>query len=163
MRTNAQRSDSGFAIGDRLARSLLDRRSTLHFRQSIPAERRRVFCALTLPEYMELWLAIPGIAPGCALAAADGQSFSFYCFDAESSPFAIRCAYRICNDNELLFDWKHDLIFSQHDCLVRIRLMGEFERTNLELTHLGLHKSVLKWHRELWENSLTRLSSLFQT
>jgi len=163
MRANAQGSDPGFAMRDRLGRSLLERRSTLHFAKSIPAERRRVFCALTLPEYMESWLAIPGAAPGCLMVAADGKGFSIYCSDAESAHFTIRCSYGTCKDDELLFDWKHDLIFSKRDCLVRIRLKGEFERTNLELIHLGLHKSMLKWHRELWKNSLARLFSLFQT
>lgn len=162
MRMDGQRSDPGFAVEDGLGRSLFPRRSALRFGKSIPAERRRVYCALTLPEYMESWLSIPGAAPGCVTVETDNQSFSIYCLDVESARLSIRCSYRTCNNKRLLFDWKCDSLRTARTCLVQIRLVGEFERTNLELIHLGLDPSKINWHHELWDKSLARLSSLFQ-
>jgi uncharacterized protein YndB with AHSA1/START domain len=147
-------------VRGRAARSPLGECSTLYFARSIQAERRRVFCALTVPEYIESWLTIPGAVLGGVLLTHN-QSFSIFCLDGQDAHFTIRCSYKVCKRAKLVLDWKHDSIHSLHPCLVKIRLMGEFERTNLELIHVGLDQSMLEWHRELWETSLTRLSSLF--
>lgn len=161
MQTSVLRSRPNFATRDRSSRPLPHRSTTLYFGTSIPAERRRVFCALTVPEYMESWLAIPGAPSGRVIVATQNHSFSICCLDGESARFTIRCSYKACKQNKLFFDWKHDSMHTERHCHVRIRLMGEFERTSLELIHMGLAPSMLEWHRELWETSLARLFTLF--
>lgn len=160
MQTNSLGLRPRFAIRDQSSRSRLDARSTVHVEKSIPAERQRVFFALTVPEYMEAWLVIPGAAQGRAIVRPDEQSFSISYLDG-AARFSIQCFYQACNKEKLLFDWKHDGAGSAHASFVTMRLMGEFERTNLELIHIGLDQSMLDWHRKLWEGSLARLFTLF--
>ena len=160
MQTNALGSQPRVAIRNQSKRSEHDKCSTVHVGRSISAERQRVFLALTVPEYMETWLVIPGAAQGRVMVARDTDSFSVYCLNGDGHS-TIRCSYRTCNSDKLLFLWRHDAVLSTHPSLVTIRLMGEFERTNLELIHTGLDQSMLGWHQELWDTSLARLSSLF--
>lgn len=159
MQTNALGSQPGSAIRDRSGGLLADR-CPLHLAESLPAERQRVFYALTVPEYMEAWLAIPGAPRGRAAVTKDKEGLSICCL-GEDTDYTIQCTYRVCNRSKLLFDWKHHANFSTSSSLVTIRLMGEFERTNLELIHFGLKHSLHGWHRKFWEVSLAQLSRLF--
>lgn len=128
---------------------------------SIPAERQRVFQAIVLPEYMEAWLNIPGASLGCARITSSQNSFSICCSGAQGGRFSISCLYRLCKRNRVLFDWKHETEGSLSLSSVSIRLLGDFERTTLELVHVGLHQRILPWHRDLWEASLAHLCRLF--
>lgn len=160
MQTNVIRSRPRSGIGNRTDAPRLDKRAPLYISGSLPAERKRVFYALTMPEYMEAWLAVPGVSPGCICVRARNGSFSI-CWVADGTPFTIGCNYRVCNRSKLLFDWKHDTNSSITASLITIRLMGEFERTDLELIHFGLDPSVQEWHRKLWQASFAQLSRLF--
>ena len=158
--TNAVGSQPTFTIRTQSNGAPLDKHPVVHVAKNIPAERRRVFFALTVPEYMESWLAIPSAPPSRVVVRAQKHGFSISCLEGET-PHSIRCCYRACDSNKLIFDWKHDAILSTRPSLVTIRLIGEFERTNLELTHSKLDQASARWHREFWEVSLTRLSRLF--
>lgn len=158
--TNAVGSQPIFTTSSQSTGATLDKRPAVHLAKIVPAERRRVFFALTVPEYMESWLAIPSAPPGRVIVRAHKHSFSISYLEGETT-HSIRCCYRACDSNNLIFDWKHDAILSTRPSLVTIRLIGEFERTNLELTHSKLDQASARWHREFWEVSLTRLSRLF--
>jgi hypothetical protein len=45
--------------------------------------------------------------------------------------------------------------------VVKIRLQGDFGRTTVHLTHVGLSESEQSWYSQLWEASLERLAGLF--
>lgn len=161
MHTNSLGSRPTYVSTDQSNDSRPGRRSALHIAQSIPAERQRVFLALTVPEFMESWLAIPNVPPDRVIVPTQDHGFSVRCLEGEASHFTIRCAYRACDSNKLRFDWKQDAALSTRPSLVTIRLMGESDRTDLDLKHISLGKSLLQWHSELWQTSLARLSSLF--
>lgn len=160
MQTDAIESRPISATGNRTDAPRRDKRAPLHISGSVPAERKRVFYALTMPEYMEAWLAVPGVSPGCICVRTRNGSFSIRCI-ADGAPFTIGCNYRVCNRSKLFFDWKHDTNPPIATSLVTIRLMGEFERTDLELIHFGLDPSAQDWHRKLWQASFAQLSRLF--
>jgi hypothetical protein len=45
--------------------------------------------------------------------------------------------------------------------IVKIRLLGDFGRTTVHVTHVGVTTSNQHWHRGLWESSLKKLGRLF--
>ena len=45
--------------------------------------------------------------------------------------------------------------------VVRMRLLGDFERTTVDVMHAGISEVCQAWYRELWETSLDKLSRLF--
>jgi len=44
---------------------------------------------------------------------------------------------------------------------VKIRLEGDFGRTAVYVTHVGLELSDWQWHQEHWEASLEKMCKLF--
>ena len=127
--------------------------------RSVRADRQRILRALTLPEYIETWLAVPGVRPGHTSVSLLEDSFLISCFCIERSTFHILCNYKVCRRGKLIFSWSrgNDL----PPGLVTIRLLGDFGRTTVQVTHSGLCQAEADWHQELWENSLEKLSSLF--
>ena len=46
-------------------------------------------------------------------------------------------------------------------CVVGVRLEGDFGRTAVHVTHLGLEPTVRQWHQDLWESFLPKMCKLF--
>jgi hypothetical protein len=64
----------------------------------------------------------------------------------------------------MIFTWKKGPAPNAGLSLVTIRLIGDFARTTLRLSHGGLlSKTEYHWHRAFWEGSMGRLQSLFQS
>jgi uncharacterized protein YndB with AHSA1/START domain len=137
--------------------------AVLSFEVSIQADARRLFHALTTPEYLEAWLCLPGERPGCSIiAASTGQDFviEHSCDGAPSVLISGR--YLVCRRRSLAFSWRVDGDLNVCETKVDIRLRGEFERTKLMLRHSGFaSRHDFAWHRILWNASLSRLAALF--
>ena len=130
---------------------------------TVQADARRLFHALTAPEYLETWLCLPGERPGCStMAASTGQDFVIeHSCDGVPSVL-ISGRYLVCRRRSLTFSWSVDGDLNVRETKVDIRLRGEFERTKLILLHSGLTSSHdFAWHRTLWNVSLGRLAALF--
>ena len=130
---------------------------------SIRADIRRLFHALTVPEYMEAWLSVPGERPGCATVAVrsnDDYVIEHFCEGRPS--FTMSGRYRVCRRRSVAFSWRIDGDLSVPETEVEIRLRGDFERTTLALRHTGFasrHDSA--WHEALWNASMGRLVSFY--
>lgn len=138
--------------------------SALSFTVSLNAERRRVFHVLTISEYMETWLAVPGRHPESPIhVVSNTDGFHIRYFDEMEIPATLVGAYQTFRTAKTNFLWRRAVDADPEPSIVKIRLNGDFERTTLCLTHTGL-KSVedLQWHTQLWEQSLDKLSSLFE-
>ena len=128
---------------------------------SVKADRHRVFQALTVPEYIEAWFSAPDTIEGSTevFAGAGFLSISYLCLQGERS--RIRCSYRVCRRSKLLFTWEHNALSEASSSVVKIRLLGDFGRTTVVVTHVGLAIPRQKWHQGLWESSLGKLRKLF--
>src|SRR4051812_33619013 len=130
---------------------------------SIQADTRRLFHALTAPEYLETWMSLPGERPGCSTVAARNDDEYLIEHSCDGSPSVlISGRYLVCRRRNLVLSWRVDGDRNLSETKVDIRLRGEFERTKLVLTHSGFgsrHDSA--WHRTLWTASLNRLAALF--
>jgi hypothetical protein len=128
----------------------------------IHADRQRLAQALSLPEYMETWLDIPNAAPGSVRVTRNEAEYDIQCLASDSTPVRIHGTYRAVRSTRVVFTWRKDTAGSSVESLVRVALSGDFAYTRLLLSHMGLtSEREYQWHREVWHNSLARLSRLY--
>lgn len=136
----------------------------LSFTISVNADRRRVFHVLTIAEYMETWLSVPGrhqLSPINVKSDADG--FHVQYFDEDGTLTALIGSYHTFRTAKTQFFWRKIGASESDQSFVKIRLNGDFERTTLCLTHNGFSTDrERRWHAQLWDGSLKKLSSLFE-
>ena len=131
---------------------------------SVDADRHRLFQALTVPEYMEAWISVPGTGKDQQImASCTPESYRILARNGACLLACIGGFYRVCRRSKLVFTWKKGTTTAAgFSSLVTIRLLGDFARTTLCLSHSGLaSKAEYLWHRAFWEGSLERLRALF--
>lgn len=130
---------------------------------SIRADARRLIHALTVPEYLEAWLSLPGQHPECSTTAArDDQDFAVEHFCDGRLSVLISGTYLVCRRRNVIFSWRVEGELCVPPTEVDIRLRGDFERTTLILRHTGFaSRHDLAWHRALWNASIGRLNALY--
>jgi len=129
---------------------------------SVAADTRRIFEALTIPEYMEAWLSVPGYHSDCHATVCrrvDGFLWEHFC--NTGSVIRIAGSYSACLRRKLIFSWKVSGGLCTPESRVDIRLCGYFERSILRLRHLGLQSEEdFSWHTGMWTASLTHLNRI---
>ena len=128
----------------------------------VHADRRRLFQALTLPEYMEAWIALTGDSDMRLAVSSNSESFSIDIADANRPGPSITGVYLMRRRSKLIFTWKNGWSPDGAMCVVTIRLRGDFDRSELVLVHAGLKTwREFEWHLRFWQESIRRLSNLF--
>jgi hypothetical protein len=138
--------------------------ASLSFSVSLNADRRRIFQVITISEYMETWLSVPGCQHDSPIyAVSDPTRFHVRYFDEKAGPSALFGYYQTYRTSKTNILWRRTGSREPGASFVRIRLNGDFERTTLCLNHSGLNsKEERDWHSQLWAQSLQKLSSLFE-
>jgi uncharacterized protein YndB with AHSA1/START domain len=127
------------------------------------ADRSRILRALTVPEYMEAWLCLPGDTMPSVSASRTANGYRIQRFGPHGVEIDISGTYRTFRQAKLLFTWQRNAEETKPTSLVLIRLYGEFARTRLCLHHVGLGSAEERdWHLEMWKGSLDRLRALFR-
>ena len=136
----------------------------ISFQCSIAADSRRLFNALTEPEYIESWISLPCAHLECRNKAYTSERhFAIEHFCSNGGTTSFRGTYLAFRRHKLLFSWQADEDNFTPNSIVAIRLQGDFGRTTLSLTHTGFnHEEQLRWHHLLWLRSLERLTLLFE-
>ena len=128
--------------------------------RSVKGERARIFQAITIPEYMETWLAPAEASPGSTRILCHQESSQIVIQTEDRFESRIHCSYRVCRRGKIVFTWKR-LDSPAYESLVRIRLQGDFARTTIDLRHSGLSQAEQPLYESFWRTSIDRLSSLF--
>jgi uncharacterized protein YndB with AHSA1/START domain len=138
---------------------------TVHLELSIKAEIRRLFHALTAPEYIETWLSFPGHPAGCTNVATKMENDFLIAHMCEGVlTTRISGSFSVCERRNLTFSWRVEGDRNVSTSFVNIRLSGDFEYTTLQLKHGGFaSREQYGWHRSLWSSSLARLKRLYDT
>ena len=129
----------------------------------IRSDIRRLFHALTVPEYLEAWLSFPDDHSGCStIASRNNEDFLVEHSCEGKSAFSITGTYSVCRRHILVFSWQIDGDLSMPRTEVEIRLRGDFENTRLVLLQSGFASPAeCAWHMALWSASLGRLIALY--
>jgi uncharacterized protein YndB with AHSA1/START domain len=129
---------------------------------SVNADRYRLFHALTVPEYMEAWICLPGDKSHSHVTVA--HTPGSYRIDSCGAGLETTIVgnYLFRRRSKMLFTWRKSSSEDAPVSLVMVRLCGDFARTSLCLSHSDLtSRTEYLWHQEFWEKSLNRLCSLF--
>ena len=128
---------------------------------SMNADRNRLFQALTFPEYIDTWFVAPDATPGTTAVTKGANCFvvSYRSLDGSDKRFV--GSYKVFRRGKVQFAWRQHAYGETSSSLVRIRLDGNFERTTVHLTHLGIAQEEQSHYSVLWQASLERLASLF--
>src|SRR3569833_1959158 len=129
--------------------------------RSVNADRSRIFRALTLAEYMDAWFVAPGSVSGSTAVVMGPNCFlvSYKLLDGGEERFI--GTYKVLRRGKVQFAWRRDSFQETTLSLVKIRLQGDFGRTTVQLTHVGLEVPEQAHYRALWSASLERLATLF--
>jgi hypothetical protein len=131
---------------------------------AVDADAVRIFHALTVPEYLEAWISIPGLAENSAVVAsplANGYRLDHY--SAGSVAVSITGSYLFCHHRKMRLSWRKSRTPICSESLVDFRLRGNFGSTILELRHTAIASAdEYLWHRTLWRGSLDKLASLLK-
>jgi uncharacterized protein YndB with AHSA1/START domain len=136
--------------------------SSLAISMRVNADRQRLFQALTLPEYMETWIAPSGEGHQRRAVSITPDGFRIEIPDSKGPDSSIRGSYLTRRRSKLIFTWQKGWASDAPMSTVTIRLNGDFDRTQIALNHSGLTcLREYEWHRAFWHESIRRLSSLF--
>jgi uncharacterized protein YndB with AHSA1/START domain len=129
--------------------------------KSVNADRNRLFQALSIGEYIDAWFVAPGSVPGSTSVAMKPDCFLIWYDLSTGGRERFVGSYKVLRRSKVQFSWKRDGFQEASSSLVKIRLQGDFGRTTVHLTHVGLSESEQLWYTQLWEASLERLAGLF--
>jgi len=130
----------------------------------VNADGQRVFRALTVPEYLETWISIPGAAPdSLTVASAEGNGYRLDHISPGLAPVRITGFFLFCHLRKIRLLWRKSANASCGRSLVDFRVRGNFARSILELRHTALGSADdYAWHVALWQRSLERLAHILR-
>jgi hypothetical protein len=137
----------------------------VHTSVLIEAEYRRILYALTMPEYMEAWLRIPGAEKiECIVEPRSTHNFRV-CFSSTSRlPQTIYGSCFFSRPNTITYLWDRTRMGSIAKSIVRMQLRGSGKICVLQLSHSGAcARNQHDSYRTMWSDSLNVLRSLMES
>jgi len=120
-----------------------------------------LFQALTVPEYIDTWFVAPDAVSGTTAVTKGPNCFVVTYRSMDGSEKRFVGSYKVSRRGKVQFTWRRDAFGETSSSLVRIRLQGDFERTTVNLKHVGLAQEEQSHYSTLWQASLEKLASLF--
>jgi hypothetical protein len=131
----------------------------------VEADARRIFHALTVPEYLEAWVDLPDCGKDSAIVvAATDNGYRLDHYSDGRVDVSISGSYLFCHQRKLRLFWRATRMSNCTDSLVDFRLRGNFGSSVLELRHMAFGSAEEHiWHERLWRGSLERLTTLLRS
>ena len=132
---------------------------------NVDADTRRIFQALTLPEYLEAWIEIPDrTRDSSVVASQDANGFRLSHYFAGRTAVSITSYYLFRHQRKMRLLWQTTRGSTCAESVVDFRLRGNFGSSILELRHTELDSAEeFFWHRRLWQGSLEKLACLLRS
>lgn len=138
---------------------------TIAMSVGVNADADRIFQALTVPEYLEVWIRLPDQADGSMVVISqkpDGYRLDHYRGGRVVASFI--STYLFCHRRKMRFSWRNTTKPAEAASRVDFRIRGNFGDSLLELRHTGLACSdEFLWHQQLWRASLGKLTSILRS
>jgi len=130
----------------------------------VEADIRRVLYAVSIPEYIEAWLKVPGIDRvefHPLNRSFDKFQIDLYSFDRFQGTIYASCF--LSKPNKFTFRWRTDSTGNGAESIVEIQLCKRLTMCVVNLRHSGLCGSEgREWHFTMWQRSLERLRRLVE-
>lgn len=129
---------------------------------AIQAEWRRILNALTVPEYVGAWFAMPGMER--LECKPESKSLSFCMEIFVSGAVAVYASCRPSRAGEITYLWENVHMGTSAKSRVKMRLMAGPRRCSLCLTHEGLQNpQERELYSMVWRISLDRLRKVMES
>jgi uncharacterized protein YndB with AHSA1/START domain len=129
----------------------------------IHAEAPRLFHALTMPEYREVWMVPPDGRVYRVAARQHGGDYSVEFRASSSLTISVQGSWIVCRPDELAFTWSVEGRATCFMTTVTIRLQAGTGASMLHLYHSGFGTAADSlWHGKLWTASLEKLTGLVE-
>jgi hypothetical protein len=157
--------DLTISSSDELSGQTPETNWTIDLAIDVDADTRRIFQALTVPEYLEAWIDMPDQAEGSRVVASmETNGYRLDHYSGDHATVHITGSYLFCHQRKLRLFWRKICPHSSTESLVDFRLRGNFGSSILELRHSALGSAdEFYWHRRLWQGSLEKLALLFRS
>jgi hypothetical protein len=129
----------------------------------VNADANRISQALTVPEYLEAWICIPGAAPGSfTLASPEENGYRLEHCSVDRSCFSITGSFLFCHLRKIRLLWRKTSKAFSSNSVVDFRLRGNFGSSIVELRHTELGSAQEHaWYQAMWTRSLEKFALLF--
>jgi uncharacterized protein YndB with AHSA1/START domain len=132
---------------------------------AIQAEWPRILNALTVPEFMDLWLTMPGIER--LECRPEENSSGEFRIDGFVAGAAHKTIYGSCirtRPDEISYLWERARSGSSAKSVVKMRLRSGPRRCSLHLIHRGFwYQKEYEWYSLMWHESLNKLRRLMES
>ncbi len=131
---------------------------------SVDADARRIFRALTEPEYLEAWISMPDQAEGSSIVASKrANGYGLDHWRAGRVVTSIVGSFLFCHQRKMRLSWRNLCRPNLAGSLVDFRIRGNFGSSVLELRQTAfLSADDYLWHRTLWQRSLETLALILR-
>ncbi len=131
---------------------------------TIHADGRSVFHALTMPEYIEVWMCLPVTDARSRVSAIRvSQSYRIDFFRLGKLDTSATGLFKICQPDKLVFTWRKFGVLDDAQSVVNIHIQEDSAQSSVTLRHVGLPSfEESRWHWHMWSNSLRKLARLFE-
>lgn len=148
-----------------LGRRMSKNSGAIDVRAEVQADAKRLFVALTEPEFLEAWVCLPGAPTGLnPIVSRTGEDLHFAFMHPEARAEVIVWEGLVRRRRKIVFRWARYARSAGSASTVDIRLRGNFGSTIVDLSHRGIGDlEECDWCKQLWKRSLSRLSVLMQT
>jgi uncharacterized protein YndB with AHSA1/START domain len=128
------------------------------------ADPGRVFYALSIPEYIETWLQAPhGGGLHFVFNSVAQESFRVDLYRGESLQAIVHGLCRVVGANQVRYVWKRTGLSGTTETRVDMKLLCDAAACVVALKHSGFKDAnECVWCREMWYQSLERLSRLVE-
>jgi uncharacterized protein YndB with AHSA1/START domain len=152
-------TDSIFSARSR--HELLD----VHTSVIIAAEYRRILYALTMPEYMEAWLRIPGTQNiECRAEPKSVHNFRIHFSATSILPHTIYGSCFFSRPGTITYLWDRTRMGCTAKSIVKMQLQSGMKMCALQLSHSGTcARKQQDSYREMWSDSLEALRMLMES
>ena len=125
----------------------------------IEAEWPRVLNAITVPEYLDVWLTMPGVER--LECCTEQRTLGGFRIDVFVGGALQRAIYGSCirsKPDEVSYLWERNRAESIEKSLVKLRVRGGPRRCSLHVKHRGLwDQEERDWYSMMWQGSLNKL------
>jgi uncharacterized protein YndB with AHSA1/START domain len=131
---------------------------------TIHADGRSIFHALTMPEYIEVWMCLPVVDTRSRVNVLRvSQSYRIDFYRLGELDTSITGLFKICQPDKLLFTWRKFGVLDDAQSVVNIHIQEGSDQSSVKLRHVGLPSfEECRWHRQMWNNSFRKLAGLFE-
>jgi hypothetical protein len=131
---------------------------------AIDADAQRISQALTVPEYLEAWISMPGQQKDSSIRAShmpNGYRLDHY--RAGCIVTSVAGSFLFCHLRKMRLSWRMIDRPELPASVVDLRIRGNFGTSVLQLRHAALQcTGEFFWYQQLWLFSLHRLSCLLR-